>query len=151
MIISIIKVYDRIIVTVPGETQRKFYIVDVYAVVYVDANNFSLFAKDTNALLYEHLRATDFITPTGTASQILTTLGVNFVADNGTPTQGAYLHIENNPTTVWNVWHNLNKRYIHVTVIDSAHTEIFADVNYIDNNHLQITFGADSSGWAYIS
>jgi hypothetical protein len=151
MMTSIVRNYDRVTVLVPGETQRKFYIADVYALVFPDKNEFSLFASDTNALLYEHLRAVDFIAPMGTAMQILEQLGIRYILDNGAPFAGSYLHTENNANLVWNVTHELGKRYNHVTVIDSANTEIFVDVQYIDNNHLTITFGAATSGWAYIN
>lgn len=50
----------------------------------------------------------------------------------------------------WNIQHNLNK-YPSVTVIDSAGDQVFANLNYIDENNLVLDFGAEFTGKAYLN
>ena len=50
----------------------------------------------------------------------------------------------------WTIVHNLNK-YPSVTVIDSAGDQVFANLNYVDENELVLDFGAEFSGKAYLN
>ena len=50
----------------------------------------------------------------------------------------------------WDIVHNLNK-YPSVTVIDSAGDQVFANLNYVDENELVLNFGAEFSGKAYLN
>ena len=61
-----------------------------------------------------------------------------------------YLHIQNIPSSVWNITHNLNK-YPSVTVIDSAGTAVYGDIEYIDINNVRLTFSSDFSGKATLN
>ena len=55
------------------------------------------------------------------------------------------------PAITWNVAHNLNKR-VNVTVVDSSgRTVVGGCVTYVDNNNIQIEFGAAFSGKAYLN
>lgn len=54
------------------------------------------------------------------------------------------------PATVWTIPHNLNK-YPPVSVVDTLGNRVEADVQYIDNNTVQITFGSPFTGKAYIN
>jgi hypothetical protein len=149
---SIIKKYDRITVIIQGELQRKFYIHDVYAIVFVDVNAFSLFAKDTDEWLYDHLSAVDFNSPTGTALQIIDGLGIEYVVQNSNSgTIRDYLHVQTLDSDVWNVVHPLNKLYNHVTVILSDNKTILTDVEFLTPTTLKITFSEPQRGHAYIS
>jgi hypothetical protein len=51
---------------------------------------------------------------------------------------------------VWTIAHGLGK-FGSVSVIDSAGTELIPDVNYLDANTIKLTFGAATSGHAYIN
>lgn len=61
-----------------------------------------------------------------------------------------YYFIENTPTTVWNVTHNLGK-FPSVTILDSNDIEVEALVSHIDNNSLIINFNAAFAGKAAIN
>lgn len=65
-------------------------------------------------------------------------------------TTNTYIFTQTSPSTTWSIVHNLG-RNPSVTVIDSGGTEIITDVQYVDANNLQITFGAPTSGKAYLN
>ena len=50
----------------------------------------------------------------------------------------------------WTVAHNLGK-YPSVSIVDTGNTQLMADVHYVDANNLTISFGAATSGSAYIN
>lgn len=52
--------------------------------------------------------------------------------------------------SVWNITHNLDK-YPSVSVVDSAGTEVYGSVTYIDTNTLKIEFNNDFAGKAYLN
>lgn len=52
--------------------------------------------------------------------------------------------------STWVIEHNLNK-YPSVTVIDSAGDQVFANLNYVDENELVLDFGAEFAGKAYLN
>jgi hypothetical protein len=54
------------------------------------------------------------------------------------------------PSITWTVNHDLNK-FPSVTVVDSAGTQVFGDVDHIDNDNLTITFINQFSGKAYLN
>ena len=58
-------------------------------------------------------------------------------------TQGA-------PATTWTITHNLGK-FPSVSVVDSADTQVYGDVEYIDDNSLRVTFSAAFGGKAYLN
>ncbi len=62
---------------------------------------------------------------------------------NATFTQAA-------PITVWNITHNLGK-FPSVSIVDDAEEQVQAQVDYIDNNSLTVTFTAPFSGKAYLN
>lgn len=61
-----------------------------------------------------------------------------------------YLHTQATPAAVWTVPHNLGI-YPSVTVIDSAGSQVIADVSYPSLNTVTITFSAALSGRAALS
>lgn len=65
---------------------------------------------------------------------------------SGTP-GSEYVHIQGVPSAVWVVEHNLGK-YPAVTVVDSAYTELEADVKFLDSNNITITFSGPTGGTA---
>lgn len=50
----------------------------------------------------------------------------------------------------WEIKHNLNK-YPSVTIVDSADTVVYGNVEYIDSNKLIITFSVGFAGKAYLN
>lgn len=62
----------------------------------------------------------------------------------------SYRHIQGISSAVWAVNHNLGF-YPNVTVEDSAGTIVEGDIDYIDQNSLQLTFSSPFSGYAYLS
>ena len=61
-----------------------------------------------------------------------------------------YTHKQLSAATVWNIQHNLNK-HPSVTVIDSAGTKVYGDIEYIDNNNVRVTFTSAFAGRAYLN
>jgi len=61
-----------------------------------------------------------------------------------------FVFIQNTPSALWAIQHNLNK-YPSVTVSDSADSVVVGDIEYIDANKLLITFSAPFSGMAYLN
>jgi hypothetical protein len=54
------------------------------------------------------------------------------------------------PATTWSITHNLGKNP-SVSVVDSAGTLVYGEVDYINDNSLIITFSAAFSGKAYLN
>jgi hypothetical protein len=61
-----------------------------------------------------------------------------------------FVFVQDVASAVWTIHHNLG-RYPQVTVVDSAGTEVFGDLQYIDNNTVQATFGGAFAGRAYLT
>lgn len=80
-------------------------------------------------------------------------LGVTVVGVQGPPGSGASANFFNftqsSAASVWAVNHNLG-RNPSVTVIDSAHAEVEAQIDYVDLNNLTITFASANAGTAYL-
>lgn len=81
----------------------------------------------------------EFKTRNFTIGQIKASIGVS-----------SYTHIQDTPAQVWNVQHNLSA-YPSVTVALPTGQVGQADITYIDNNNLTITFAGDESGKAYLN
>lgn len=62
----------------------------------------------------------------------------------------SYVHTQVPLSAVWVVVHNLGK-YPSVTVVDSGGTEVLTDLHYDSFNQVTLTFGAPSSGKAYVN
>lgn len=60
----------------------------------------------------------------------------------------SFTYNQTSPSSSWTIHHNLN-RFVSVTVIDSANTEIEGEVVYIDENTVQANFSVPFSGTAY--
>ena len=61
-----------------------------------------------------------------------------------------YVFIQSTPSNIWTITHNLNK-FPSVSVVDSANTVVYGDIDYIDENSLTITFSAAFGGKAYMN
>ena len=61
-----------------------------------------------------------------------------------------YVFIQSTPSATWNITHNLGK-FPSVSVVDSANTVVYGDIDYINENSLTITFSAAFGGKAYMN
>ena len=61
-----------------------------------------------------------------------------------------FIYTQNTPATTWNITHSLGK-FPSVSVVDSANTQVYGNVDYIDNNSLTLTFSSAFSGKAYLN
>lgn len=61
-----------------------------------------------------------------------------------------YFHNQIVPEAVWRINHNLNK-FPAVTVVDSALSVVIGEIQYIDENNVEITFSGGFSGKAYFN
>jgi hypothetical protein len=68
----------------------------------------------------------------------------------GEPGDKHYLHHQIAPVDIWYVTHNLGK-FPSVTCWDSAQNQVEGDVDWIDENHLSISFGTAFSGDAFLN
>jgi hypothetical protein len=59
-----------------------------------------------------------------------------------------YTHVQNAPSTVWTIVHNLGKMPAIVTA-DSAHSVVEGDVAYLSLNIATVTFSVPFGGEAY--
>lgn len=53
------------------------------------------------------------------------------------------------PAMVWVIQHGLNS-FPNVSVLDANEDELFGEVNYVDDDSLTITFGAPTTGVAFL-
>lgn len=70
-----------------------------------------------------------------------------------TPEPGAgstYTWTQSISLAVWTVPHNLG-RFPSVTVVDNLNNKIEPDIQYLDNNNIQITHGVALVGKAYLN
>lgn len=68
----------------------------------------------------------------------------------GAGTFSTYTHNQAYPASVWTITHNLNCRP-SVTIVDSAGTVVFGDVEYLSANEIRVTFVAAFGGKAYLN
>tara|TARA_R110000868_G_scaffold9795_3_gene48226 strand:+ start:1988 stop:2719 length:732 start_codon:yes stop_codon:yes gene_type:complete len=61
-----------------------------------------------------------------------------------------FVYTQGVASDIWVVTHNLNK-YCAVSVVDSAGTEVFGNVNYDSLNQVTLTFSAPFSGQAFFN
>lgn len=62
----------------------------------------------------------------------------------------SFIYNQLTPSSIWLITHNLDK-YPSVSVVDSAGTEVYGSVTYIDTNTLRIDFSSEFSGKAYLN
>lgn len=61
-----------------------------------------------------------------------------------------YIHEQASASNTWTINHNLN-RFPSVTVVDSAQSEVIGDIQYLDENNVQIMFSGAFTGKAYLN
>lgn len=86
----------------------------------------------------------------GPGIQVSQQTGGRFIIANTSPgNAGSYIHEQAVPATTWSVVHNL-ARFPQVTTVDSAGTVVEGDIQYLDNNNIEVNFAAPFSGRAFI-
>ena len=81
-----------------------------------------------------------------TLNNLLSLSGSNSVTI-GTP---SYTFLQSTPLTTWFIEHNLAK-YPSVTILDTEGNEVYGNIDYLDNNNIQIVFSIAFSGTAYLN
>lgn len=61
-----------------------------------------------------------------------------------------YVHTQNEPSETWTITHNLAK-YPSVSVVDSAGTVVYGQIDYNSTNQATLTFSSSFSGKAYFN
>lgn len=85
----------------------------------------------------------------------------NLPSINGVPVMGdhdsayygidiTYTYNQQSPSAKWTIQHNLGK-HPSVTVVDSAGTVVVGDVQYIDDNIIEVSFSGAFIGTAYLN
>ena len=81
---------------------------------------------------------------------IIAETGPQGPAGTVSPSQLAYAHTQNTPSTTWTVSHGLG--FIpNITVVDSGGTVVEGSYNYPDANTVELSFSNAFSGKAYLS
>jgi hypothetical protein len=68
----------------------------------------------------------------------------------GTGSDAHYTYTQTTPAAAWNVAHMLGK-FPSVDVVDTGGNEILTDVDYVDANHVTISFSNATAGKAYMN
>ena len=87
---------------------------------------------------------------TGTASASITGVAPNQVLNLVYPTAVRHVHTQGTAATTWTINHALGG-YPSVSVVDSAKTVVFGEVNYISTTQVVVNFTSAFSGYAYLT
>ena len=68
----------------------------------------------------------------------------------GTINTRRHIHTQGQASTTWTITHTLGGRP-QVTIVDSADTHVFGEVQYLSNSQITVTFSAAFSGKAYLT
>lgn len=83
--------------------------------------------------------------------QVTMTLSNVVIQKVGVPGgSGTFVFEQAAPATLWDIQHDMDK-YPSVTVVDSAKTVVYGEVEYISKSHIVIHFNAEFSGTAYLN
>lgn len=63
---------------------------------------------------------------------------------------GIYTHNQSSASATWTIAHNLGYPPA-ITTVDSADTQMFGDLQYLDLNNAQVDFATPRTGYAYCS
>ncbi len=61
-----------------------------------------------------------------------------------------YVHTQGSASTTWVITHSLGG-YPSVTIVDSAKTHVFGEVQYDSTTQITVSFSAAFSGYAYLT
>lgn len=63
---------------------------------------------------------------------------------------GSFVFSQPTPALTWSISHNLGRQFCAVQIVDDGGTTVLADVDYIDDDDLTITFARAKAGTAVI-
>jgi hypothetical protein len=84
---------------------------------------------------------------------LLTTLSGAVIDAGAVGIAGAitpFVFVQDVASAIWTINHNLD-RFPQVTIVDGAGSVVMADVVYLNENSVRVTFGAAFVGRAYLS
>lgn len=87
---------------------------------------------------------------TGTASANITGVAPNQVLNLVYPSSIRHVHTQGTAATTWTINHALGG-YPSVSVVDSAKTVVFGEVNYVSISQVVVNFTSAFSGYAYLT
>lgn len=87
---------------------------------------------------------------TGTASANITGIAPNQILNLVYPLAARFVHTQGTTATTWTINHTLGG-YPSVTVVDSARTVVFGEVNYVNTSQVVVNFTSAFSGSAYLT
>jgi len=90
------------------------------------------------------------VTVATTASASITGTAPNQVLNLVYPAATRHIHTQGTVSTVWTINHALGG-YPSVSVVDSAKTVVFGEVNYISTTQVVVNFTTAFSGYAYLT
>jgi hypothetical protein len=90
------------------------------------------------------------VTVAQTASATITGISPNQVLNLVYPVAARHVHTQGTATTTWTINHALGG-YPSVTVVDSAKTVVFGEVNYVSTSQVVVNFTSAFSGYAYLT
>ena len=90
------------------------------------------------------------VTTATNASASITGVAPNQVLNLVYPTSTRHIHTQGTVSTVWTINHALGG-YPSVTIVDSAKTVVFGEVNYISTTQVVVNFTSAFSGFAYLT
>jgi hypothetical protein len=61
-----------------------------------------------------------------------------------------FIHVQSIASDVWEITHNMQK-FPSITIVDSAETVVYGDVEYISLTEIRVTFSAAFGGKAYLN
>lgn len=87
---------------------------------------------------------------TGEPSASITGIPPNQVLNLVYPLSARHVHTQGSPSTTWTINHSLGG-YPSVSVVDSAKTVVFGEVQYASTSQVVVNFSAAFSGYAYLT
>jgi hypothetical protein len=61
---------------------------------------------------------------------------------------GGYIHYQNSAAAVWEIYHNLGKQYVQITIVDSSNIAFVGEIEFVDQNHARASFNFSIAGKA---
>lgn len=86
----------------------------------------------------------------GTPGASITGTPPNQILNLVYPVAARHVHTQGTPSTTWTITHALGG-YPSVSVVDSAKTVVFGEVQYLSTTQVVVNFSAAFSGYAYLT
>jgi hypothetical protein len=90
------------------------------------------------------------VTVAETASASITGISPNQVLNLVYPASVRHVHTQGTATTTWTITHALGG-YPSVSIVDSARTVVYGEINYPSTTQVVVNFSSAFSGYAYLT